>query len=171
MGIDDGALSHETNRSSYFAGRPQDSPGLLDGVTPYTEPHERAVWGAPVPIPSEPLSTIELYNSPHWAAKEVVFSTESLLTPPTQTAYWVNEGTSEVLKVLDVPGFDREQFVQEGVWVEAEDGTSLPMTIAYKRGSSGWHPARAGSMDMVRTRSRMIRTLHRGTSPCWNVEW
>ena len=134
VGIDDGALSHETNRSSYFAGRPQDSPGLPDGVTPYTEPHERAVWGAPVPIPSEPLSTIELYNSPHWAAKEVVFSTESLLTPPTQTAYWVNEGTSEVLKVLDVPGFDREQFVQEGVWVEAEDGTSLPMTIAYKRG-------------------------------------
>ena len=114
--------------------RSQESPSLPDGVASYTEPHERSVWGIPVPIPSEPLSTIELYNSPHWAAKEVVFSTESLLTPPTQTSYWVKEGTSEVLKVLDVPGFDRERFVQEGVWLEAEDGTSLPMTIAYKKG-------------------------------------
>ena len=43
--------------------------GTRDGVS---EPHERAVWRTPVPIPSEPLSSIELYNSPHWNTKEVV---------------------------------------------------------------------------------------------------
>ncbi|MFT0848137.1 S9 family peptidase [Actinomycetaceae bacterium L2_0104] len=102
----------------------------------YQEPHERAIWGEPQAIPSEPLSTIELYPSPYWNAQEVVFTTESLLTPPTQTMYGVASGQSTVLKTLEVPGYDRSQFVQEGVWVEAEDGTSVPLTIAYKAGTA-----------------------------------
>ncbi len=101
----------------------------------YREPHERKVWGTPQVIPSEPLSTIELYPSPYWDTQEIVFTTESLLTPPTQTLYRVSSGKSMILKTLDVPGYDRSRFVQEGVWVEAEDGTKIPMTIVFKAGT------------------------------------
>ncbi len=102
--------------------------------TGYQEPHERKIWGAPQVIPSEPLSTIELHPSPSWDTQEIVFTTESLLTPPTQTLYRVSGGESRVLKTLDVPGYDRSRFVQQGVWVEAADGTKVPMTIAHKAG-------------------------------------
>lgn len=102
--------------------------------TGYQEPHERDIWGTPRIIPSEPLSTIELYPSPAWEAREVVFTTESLLTPPTQMLYRVRGGKSRILKTLEVPGYNRSEFVQEGVWIEAADGTKIPMTIAHRVG-------------------------------------
>ena len=100
----------------------------------YREAHERQVWGEPVRVPAARLSTTELFLSPDWDASEVVYSTESLLTPPTQCAYDVETGAVSTLKVQEVPGYDPDEFVQEGVWVTAADGTQIPMTIAYKAG-------------------------------------
>ncbi|MDN6487495.1 MAG: S9 family peptidase, partial [Ancrocorticia sp.] len=100
----------------------------------YREAHERQVWGEPVRVPAARLSTTELFLSPDWDASEVVYSTESLLTPPTQCAYDVETGAVSTLKVQEVPGYDPDEFVQEGVWVRAADGTQIPMTIAYKAG-------------------------------------
>lgn len=102
----------------------------------YREAHERQVWGEPVRVPAARLSTTELFLSPDWDATEVVYSTESLLTPPTQCAYDVETGAVSTLKVQEVPGYDPDEFVQEGVWVTAADGTKIPMTIAYKAGLS-----------------------------------
>ncbi len=114
---------------------PRDVAAAMPGAgQTYREPHERKVWGKPVRVPAEPLSTTELYPSTEWATSEIVYSTESLLTPPTQRTYDVRTGAERTLKVQEVPGYDPAEFVQEGVWVTAADGTQIPMTVAYRAG-------------------------------------
>ena len=98
----------------------------------YREPHERTIWEDSVPVPSEALATTELYANPWWETKEIVYTTESLLTPPTQSSYTVERGEVTVLKVQDAPGYDRHRFTQQGIMVPSRDGTEIPMTIAYR---------------------------------------
>ncbi|MGO1594532.1 MAG: S9 family peptidase, partial [Ancrocorticia sp.] len=110
--------------------------------TSYAEPHERKVWGEPVRVPAQELSTTELYPCPYWDSADIVYTTESLLTPPTQRSYNVATGEERTLKVQEAVGYDAHEFVEEGVWVTAADGTQIPMTIAYKAGArpDGTHP-------------------------------
>lgn len=113
---------------------PRDVAAAKPG-THYAEPHERGVWGEPVRVPARKLATTELYPSPYWDARDIVYTTESLLNPPTERAYEVATGAERELKVHEAPGYNADEFVQEGVWVQAEDGTQIPMTIAYKAGT------------------------------------
>ncbi|MCI1963668.1 MAG: S9 family peptidase [Ancrocorticia sp.] len=112
-------------RIDRFGSRPRDS-------VVYREPHERAIWEDSVPIPSEDLATTELYPTPWWNSQEVVYTTESLLTPPTHYSYTVQTGQVRVLKVQETPGYERSHYTQQGVTVTGRDGTAIPMTIAYR---------------------------------------
>lgn len=98
----------------------------------YREPHERTIWEESVPIPSEELATTELYPTPCWESPEVIYTTESLLTPPTQFSYTVDSGEVRAVKVQETPGYDRGRYALRGVSVTAADGTPLPLTIAYR---------------------------------------
>jgi oligopeptidase B len=59
----------------------------------------------------------------------------SLVTPTT--TYEVNARTGErrVLKVAPVPGYDPARYVTERVWAPARDGTRIPVSLVYARGT------------------------------------
>jgi len=90
-------------------------------------------WRQATPVPSEDLATIMHLPQSHWQTGEVVYMVESVLTPRTWVSYCPHTGESTVLKRLEVPNYDREDYAQQGVWVTADDGTDIPMTIAYRK--------------------------------------
>ncbi len=59
----------------------------------------------------------------------------SLVTPTT--TYEVNAKTGErrVLKVAPVPGYDPAKYVTERVWAPARDGTRIPVSLVYAKGT------------------------------------
>ena len=90
-------------------------------------------WRQATPVPSEDLATIMHLPQSHWQTGEVVYMVESVLTPRTWVSYCPHTGESTVLKRLEVPNYDRDDYAQQGVWVTADDGTDIPMTIAYRK--------------------------------------
>lgn len=101
--------------------------------SPYQEPHERSAWGEFVRLPSPPLSTIDMCPAYDWDTGEFQFTVESILTPKQTHVFTVEGGGVELIKQVRVPNFDPEAYVQEGVWVEAADGTSVPLTVIRRR--------------------------------------
>ncbi|AWE41460.1 MULTISPECIES: S9 family peptidase [unclassified Actinobaculum] len=141
----------------------------------FLEPHEREVWGEPVIISSEEMATIALEPAPYWASTDVVYTVESLLTPPTQVAYTVANGESTVLKTLDVPNYDRGAYTQQEVWVEVTDGARVPMTLAYRSdvtpdGTNPGYMYGYGSYEVSNDpyfRPALISLLQRGVVVAW----
>lgn len=93
---------------------------------------ESSPWSAPVVVPSEDLSSIEVDENCVWEASDVVYSLQSVLTPPTQFSYSPATGETKLLKELEVPNYDRSAYAQEGVWVKADDGALVPMTVVHR---------------------------------------
>ena len=62
------------------------------------------------------------------------YSYTSLVSPASVYEFDVATGRSTLLKQQEVPGgFDREQYASERLWVEAGDGTMVPVSIVYRR--------------------------------------
>ncbi len=65
---------------------------------------------------------------------EFRYSYQSLVSPATVYAYDVRRGESTLLKQQEVPGgFDRARYGSERIWVRAEDGVEVPVSIVYRR--------------------------------------
>ena len=79
---------------------------------------ETSPWSAPVVVPSEDLASIEVDENYVWEASDVVYSLQSVLTPPTQFAYSPATGETKLLKELEVPNYDRSAYAQGivGAW-------------------------------------------------------
>ncbi len=58
----------------------------------------------------------------------------SLVSPPSVYEYDVLSGRSKLLKQQEVPGgFDAGRYASERVWVEAQDGVKVPVSVVYRR--------------------------------------
>ncbi|MFT3754565.1 MAG: S9 family peptidase [Pseudoxanthomonas sp.] len=58
----------------------------------------------------------------------------SLTTPATTYELNVATGERRLLKQAPVPGYDASQYVTERLWVDARDGTKVPVSLVYKKG-------------------------------------
>jgi oligopeptidase B len=59
---------------------------------------------------------------------------QSLVSPASVYEYDVASGTSTLLKMQEVPGgFDPALYVSERVWITAEDGVEVPVSLVYRR--------------------------------------
>ncbi|MDK8782981.1 S9 family peptidase, partial [Actinotignum timonense] len=86
-------------------------------------------WSAPVAIPTGEGSFVETYPEGNWFTSRVVFTEQSILEPPTQKAFDPLTGDIEVLRTLDIPGYDPSLYTQDAVWVTARDGVEIPLTV------------------------------------------
>lgn len=92
--------------------------------------------GTSVPVKAEePAFQMALSTNEEPASEWVRYTYGSLVTPTT--TYEVNATTGErrVLKVAPVPGYDPRLYVTERVWAPARDGTKIPVSLVYKRGT------------------------------------
>ena len=70
------------------------------------------------------------------------YAYQSMVTPSSIYDYDVHARTSELLKRIEVPGYDPAQYRSERLWATAKDGTSIPISIVLKSGlaKDGSHP-------------------------------
>jgi len=62
------------------------------------------------------------------------YAYQSLVTPGSVYDYDVDARKSELLKRIEVPGYDETQYKSERLWAAAKDGTKVPISIVYRNG-------------------------------------
>lgn len=70
------------------------------------------------------------------------YNYQSMVTPSSVYDYDVNTGKSELLKRIEVPGYDASQYKSERLFAVATDGTHVPISIVYRTDFTrdGSHP-------------------------------
>ena len=95
---------------------------LKDGATPEFVKADEPAYSMGLSVNSEPDTD--------WLR----YSYTSLTTPGTTYELNVKTGERRLLKQQPVPGYDPSQYATERVWVEARDGTKVPVSLVYKKG-------------------------------------
>lgn len=62
------------------------------------------------------------------------YSYTSLTTPSTTYELNVATGERRMLKQMPVIGYDASKYVTERLWVDARDGTKIPVSLVYRKG-------------------------------------
>ena len=82
----------------------------------------------------EPVYTAAGHVNREFETDTYRYSYQSLVSPASVYAYDVASGRSTLLKEQEVPGgFDRARYASERVWVRAEDGVEVPVSVVYRR--------------------------------------
>ena len=121
-------------------------PGGLRRVRPVPGPHRAARGGdaaagprpahrGPAPDPAaSPHVALELADNPDYQAASVTVRTESLIAPPSWHDVDLASGEWQLRKRQLVPGYDPARYRTARIAVPAEDGTQIPVTVAYRAG-------------------------------------
>ncbi len=76
-----------------------------------------------------------LDENPEYDVDTLRLSYESMITPDTVSDYDLATGELTTLKVQEIPsGYDADDYETERVEIVARDGTSVPVSIVYKKG-------------------------------------
>lgn len=68
------------------------------------------------------------YNSPNFR-----YSYQSMVQPSTVFDYNFKSKKSETKKIQEVPTFNSQLYFSERVWVKANDGTRIPISLVYRK--------------------------------------
>jgi oligopeptidase B len=84
----------------------------------------------------EPVYSAGLSNNREYNTTIVRYTYNSLVTPSSTFDFDTTTGKSTLLKQLEVPGgFDRNNYKSERVFATATDGTKIPMSVVYRKGT------------------------------------
>ena len=87
----------------------------------------------PIDFP-EPVYTAGGHVNREFGTGAYRYSYQSLVSPPSVFEYDVFAETSTLLKQQEVPGgFDSSRYASERIWVTAEDGVKVPVSMVYRR--------------------------------------
>lgn len=90
-------------------------------------------WDVPV---DEELWTIGLGGNPEYDSDRVLIGTQSFVTPHTVSELDLGTGDTTVLKRQPVlGGYDPADYEQRREWATAADGTRIPISLVYRRGT------------------------------------
>lgn len=85
----------------------------------------------------EPVYEIAIGWNDEYKAETFNYSYTSLTTPASLLNFDMNKGTGTVYfqKALRDPSFSPDHYQSERVWVTANDGTKIPVSLVYKKGT------------------------------------
>jgi oligopeptidase B len=119
----------------------------------------------------EPAYVARLAYNPEKNTDELRYSYTSLTTPASEYVVNMTTGVRKLLKTQPVlGGYDKTHYVTERSWAEARDGTKVPVSLVYRKGTprNGTAPlyqyaygSYGASMDPT-FRSNVISLLDRG---------
>jgi oligopeptidase B len=92
----------------------------------------------------EPVYNVYPILTPEYKSTQFRYSYTSLNRPLTTYDYDVENNTSKILKVQEIPGgFDPDKYMVERLWAVASDSVEVPMAIIYRKGltKDGNNPA------------------------------
>ena len=85
----------------------------------------------PEPVYAASLSVNREFDTPI-----VRYNYQSLVTPSSVFDYNMNTQQATLLKETEVPGgFDKKNYASERIFATAPDGTKIPMSVVYRRGT------------------------------------
>ncbi len=84
----------------------------------------------------EPVYSVSLAQNREFSTPVVRYSYESLVTPKSVFDYDMNARKATLLKETEVPGgFSKSNYQSERVFATASDGTKIPVSIVYRKGT------------------------------------
>ncbi len=84
----------------------------------------------------EPVYTAFVSTNREYNTKVLRFGYQSLVTPNSTFDYDMEKQTRVLLKQTEVPGgFDRNNYQSERIFAIASDGTKIPMSVVYRKGT------------------------------------
>jgi oligopeptidase B len=88
-----------------------------------------------IPFPEPVYSAFSNVN-PEFNTRVFRYSYQSFVTPSSIFDYDMESGTSTLLKQTEVlGGYDAKQFQSERIYAKAVDGTMIPISLVYKKGT------------------------------------
>lgn len=82
----------------------------------------------------EPTYAAAAHDNRNFDTTQFRYSYTSLVSPPSIYDFDTETGTSVLLKQQEVPGgFDPAHYASERLWVEAQDGVRIPVSLVYSR--------------------------------------
>ncbi len=84
----------------------------------------------------EPVYSASLAQNREFATPVVRYNYQSLVTPSSVLDYDMNTGKATLLKETEVPGgFNRNNYKSERLFAIATDGTRIPLSVVYHKGT------------------------------------
>ncbi len=83
----------------------------------------------------EPVYAATLAQNAEFNTNLVRYNYQSLVTPSSVFDYNMNTHQATLLKELEVPGFDRKNYQSERLFATASDGTRIPLSMVYRKGT------------------------------------
>jgi oligopeptidase B len=80
--------------------------------------------------PSVTAGAIRVMHADDYDRGSVIIAEESLIEPTAFHRLDLEDGTRELLKRTEVPGYDADRYVTERLTAPAQDGTPIPVTVA-----------------------------------------
>ena len=84
----------------------------------------------------ESVYTIASDENPEFKTDNLRFEYESLVTPHSVFDYNMRTKKRTLLKEKEVPGYDRSKYHSERIHAKASDGSLVPISLVYKKGTS-----------------------------------
>jgi oligopeptidase B len=81
----------------------------------------------------EPAYSASGAQNPEFDTDKYRYNYESPITPTSTFDYDTNKQTSQLLKQQEVPGYDKSQYAVVRLFVPANDGTGIPVTVVYRK--------------------------------------
>ncbi|MEP6719757.1 MAG: S9 family peptidase [bacterium] len=83
----------------------------------------------------EPVYAASLSQNAEFNTNLVRYNYQSLVTPSSVFDYDMNTRKATLMKETEVPGFDRKNYQSERLFATASDGTRIPMSMVYRKGT------------------------------------
>ncbi|HEV7797554.1 MAG TPA: S9 family peptidase, partial [Pyrinomonadaceae bacterium] len=84
----------------------------------------------------EPVYSASIAQNREFASPVVRYNYQSLVTPSSVFDYDMNTRKATLLKETEVPGgFDKNNYKSERVFAVATDGTKIPLSVVYRKGT------------------------------------
>ncbi len=131
----------------------------------------------------EPAYTAQTHVNREFGTGVFRYSYQSLVSPASVYEYDIRTGESKLLKQQEIPGgFDAANYASERVWVVAEDGVRVPVSLVYRRDRFGkdWDLAvvcvwlrvvRVPAADRVQPGAAGAARPRRGDGVCAHSRW
>ena len=106
-----------------------------EGGLPYIEVIDKKTHGSHRIATSEPTYSMGTNVNAEYDTNKVRYFYNSLVTPGSTFDYDMSAKTSILLKQQEVPHFDRANYESQRIWAVARDGTKVPVSIVYRKGT------------------------------------
>ena len=106
-----------------------------EGGLPYIEVIDKKTHSSHRIATSEPTYSMSTSVNAEYDTKKLRYFYNSLVTPGSTFDYDMSAKTSTLLKQQEVPHFDRANYESQRIWAVARDGTKLPVSIVYRKGT------------------------------------